>query len=344
MIQQHRKHIAWTLLIILVTFLTACSGQATRVSATPTPIPTPVIPTKPTYEVQRGSVEQKLKFTGRIVPVEESELFFGIGGRVDEVLVEQGEDVEEGQLLAVLETGNREFDLKRAQAQLDLAILDYRMTELQTPSYQKTYSLTMAIKEKQVELAQINLDELNKAVADARIVSPMDGRIRSLRLTGGAVVEAFKPVIVVSDLSELEVTADVGGDTLTRLEEGMPVTILPVILEGEILDGQIVSLPYPYGSGSRETAAQSVRISSIGDLSEVGYKIGDLVEVLVLIDQSADTLWLPPQAIRTFEGRKFVVVRDDEGQRRVDIRVGLQGDDRVEILEGLKEGEIVLSP
>lgn len=331
-------------LILLVLLLVSCSGQSTRENATPTPIPTPVIPTKPTYKVQRGAVEQKVKFTGRIVPARESELFFGVGGRVDEILVAQGDDVKEGQLLAVLETGNREFDLKRAQAQLDLAVLDYRMTELQTPSYLSTYSLTMAIKAKQVELAQINLDELNKAVADARIVSPMDGRVRSLRISDGAVAEAFKPVITVSDLSVLEVNADVGGETLTRLEEGMPVSILPVVLEGETLEGQVVSLPYPYGSGSRETSDQSVWIISNSDLAQAGYDLGDLVEVVVLIDQSVDALWLPPQAVRTFEGRKFVVVKDDEGQRRVDVRIGLQSEDRVEVLEGVLEGETVLAP
>jgi len=345
-IDSRKSGLMFTHLILLVIMLlaSACSARETTQEATPTPIPTPVIPTKPTYKVQRGTVEQKVKFTGRIVPVIEQELFFGVGGRVDEVLVLQGDDVSEGQLIAVLETGNREFDLKRAQLQLEMAQLAYQMTEIQTPKYLTTYSITMALKEREVELAQLSLDELNKAVADARIVAPMDGRVRALRISEGAVAEAFKPVVVVSDLSSLEVSADVGGETMTRLEEGISVTITPVVLEGDVLEGVIVTLPYPYGSGSQNAADQSVRISAMSDLIAAGYEPGDLVEVEALLEQSTDALWLPPQAIRTFEGRKFVVVKDGDAQRRVDVRTGLQGEDRVEILEGLQEGEVVLAP
>ncbi len=263
---------------------------------------------------------------------------------MDEVFVEQGEDVKAGDLIAVLETGNREFDLQRAQIHLEMAQLAYQATEIQTPKYSNTYSITMALKQKEVDLAQLNLDELNKAVADARIVAPMDGRVRALRITEGAVVEAFKPMVIVSDLSNLEISADVGGDTLTRLAEGMDVTIHPVVLEGDVLDGTVITLPYPYGSGSKNATDQSVRISSFSDLIEAGYEPGDLVEILAVLEQSIDALWLPPQAIRTFEGRKFVVVKDGDGQRRVDVRTGLQGEDRVEIIEGLEEGEVVLSP
>jgi multidrug efflux pump subunit AcrA (membrane-fusion protein) len=87
-----------------------------------------------------------------------------------------------------------------------------------------------------------------------------------------------------------------------------------------------------------------LRIAVDQDLVAEGYEVGDLVEVVVLLDKSEDILWLPPQAIRTFEGRKFVVVKDGDGQRRVDVRTGLQSDDRVEILEGVEEGQVILAP
>jgi multidrug efflux pump subunit AcrA (membrane-fusion protein) len=60
--------------------------------------------------------------------------------------------------------------------------------------------------------------------------------------------------------------------------------------------------------------------------------------------QAANVLWVPPQVIRTFEGREFVVVQDGEFQRRVDVQVGIKGNDRVEITDGLTEGQIVVGP
>jgi len=72
--------------------------------------------------------------------------------------------------------------------------------------------------------------------------------------------------------------------------------------------------------------------------------LGDLVRVQVVLEKKDSVLWLPPQAVRNFEGRKFVVVQDGDGQRRVDVKVGITGDDRLEIVDGLTQGQIVVAP
>jgi multidrug efflux pump subunit AcrA (membrane-fusion protein) len=74
---------------------------------------------------------------------------------------------------------------------------------------------------------------------------------------------------------------------------------------------------------------------------EVEWEVGDLVKVTVLIEHSEDTLWLPPAAIRTFEGRKFVMVREEDRLLKRDVKLGIEGEDRTEILEGLEEGQII---
>ncbi len=81
-----------------------------------------------------------------------------------------------------------------------------------------------------------------------------------MTLRDGAVAEPFETVIIVADLSNLEVSGDVGGDSMTELAEGMEVTLTPVVLEGNTLTGKIYSLPYPYGSGSKDALDQSLRI------------------------------------------------------------------------------------
>jgi len=72
--------------------------------------------------------------------------------------------------------------------------------------------------------------------------------------------------------------------------------------------------------------------------------VGELIRVTVVVERRDNVLWVPPEAVRTFEGREFVVVRDGETQRRVDVEIGIRGDDRVEIEAGLTEGEIVVAP
>jgi multidrug efflux pump subunit AcrA (membrane-fusion protein) len=70
--------------------------------------------------------------------------------------------------------------------------------------------------------------------------------------------------------------------------------------------------------------------------------LGDLQRVTVVLERKDNVLWLPPQAIRTFEGRKFVVVQEGDAQLRVDVKVGIESEDRVEIEEGLTDGQIVV--
>jgi len=115
---------------------------------------------------------------------------------------------------------------------------------------------------------------------------------------------------------------------------------------GVELTGTIRRLPYPYGSGGKGTTVEeldkSTRITVNEDLAEYGIELGDLIRVQVELERKDDVLWLPPQAIRLFEGRRFVVLKDGDIQRRVDIEVGIETQDRVEIEEGLEEGQVVI--
>ena len=58
----------------------------------------------------------------------------------------------------------------------------------------------------------------------------------------------------------------------------------------------------------------------------------------VVIEERDDVLWLPQSAIRQFSGRNFIVVRNEGLQQRVDVRLGLEGDGKVEILGRRRRG------
>jgi multidrug efflux pump subunit AcrA (membrane-fusion protein) len=46
--------------------------------------------------------------------------------------------------------------------------------------------------------------------------------------------------------------------------------------------------------------------------------------------------------VRAFEGRRFVVVRKGDRESRVPVKVGIETDERVEILEGVEEGDLIV--
>jgi len=435
--------------LIVVIALVGCSGgdAAPSENATPTPIPTPIVPTKPTYVVQRGEVINTVQFTGRIAPVVEEPLFFRSSGYVANVFVKRNDWVEEGDIVAELEVTdlknrlaeveaalqsavanneqrqaeaeaelhtaelnlaklkainpsldivNAEVALERAQRQLTYAEREYdeaknrpwewkydevkenytnqlRDAELNLMVAEANYSQArqaaqvhtydVQIQEQTVELAQMRLaqlesgldieqlrltvESLNSQLNDARLVAPFDGKIMSLSVSEGRSVEAYRDVAILADPSELEISADLTDRVLVDLVEGMPVTAALVSRPDEAFSGEIRRLPYPYGSGGSQSSSvededKSTRVAIDPGSSNAQYEEGDLVRVTVVLESKQDVLWLVPQAVRTFEGRKFVVVQEGDGQRRVDITIGIESEDRVEIEEGLEEGQVIV--
>jgi multidrug efflux pump subunit AcrA (membrane-fusion protein) len=362
------------------------AGQADE--PTPTPIPTAIVPTQPTYEVRSGEIVRETSFTGRVAPVIEHELFFRTGGRVRTLYAERNAEVKAGDVIADLEIDDLErevvsaqLNLERAQARLaeaqaelafnqreaeiNVEIARLRFTEVRRASPDDLVAL--AIQQKQVELAELALERLNAgvdpllendvaraelemeklqtAIADATITAPIDGQLLSLSLTVGRPVEAFAPVAVVADTQQLEVSSDLTSSQMQDLVEGMPVELMMVGRPGQTLTGTIRRLPYPYGSGggaSVEDLDQSTRIVIEQAPDEAGYSLGDLMQVQVELERKDNVLWLPPQAIRVFDGRRFVVIQDDDTQRRTDVKTGIQTPDQVEIVEGLELGQVVI--
>jgi multidrug efflux pump subunit AcrA (membrane-fusion protein) len=95
-----------------------------------------------------------------------------------------------------------------------------------------------------------------------------------------------------------------------------------------------------FGSNTQRTGSNVARITVD---SNAPLEFGTTARVSTVLSKRESTLWLPPGAIRRFRGREFVIVKESDGrERRVDVKIGISGADRVEILDGVKEGEVVI--
>jgi multidrug efflux pump subunit AcrA (membrane-fusion protein) len=106
------------------------------------------------------------------------------------------------------------------------------------------------------------------------------------------------------------------------------------------LIGFVRQLPFIGGSDETNTDDRAVHVA-LQD-KNVTLELGELATVIITLEQKDNALWLPPAAIRTFQGRDFVVIQDGDAQRRVDVKLGIKGEDRVEVLEGVQEGQVVV--
>ncbi len=247
----------FVLTIIGLIVLTSCGSQATFgdpiVDGEPTPIPTVIVPTRPTYTVQLGDIVYEREFHGRIAPVISQDLFFQQDGRVEAIYFEDGSDVQTGDVLVALDTSvleeqlqqaetdlevaesllqsvidQAEFDRQRASLNLDLAQLrlDYAIAQAEEPpTLQNTF--TMREREIQRDLAQLSLNEVNTEIN------------LELRM---AVTHAERRVAdIQSQIDTAQLVAPLDGRLLTlRLSVGDPVVAFESV--GVIADLRVLEV------------------------------------------------------------------------------------------------------
>lgn len=334
--------------MLIVTVLSACSSSTATIEApTPTPIPTPVPAVRPTFTVERGDIVNQLDFQARILSMVTKDLKFKTAGRVAKVSVAEGDTVKHGQLLAELQTSIDPYELKRAQLNLQKAQLSQQLFEAQTSKNAKGYALGQALKKVDVDLAQLELDQINQVVVQAQLVASMDGVVQTVNIAENGDVDASTIAVTLADPNQLEISASLSEAQMEPLAEDMPVSFTSGTGAGETFPGFIRSLPYPYGKSAQSTSAsddRSVRITLLGEWQKSGLGLGSPVKVSLIVASHQGVLWLPPQALRKFENTTFVIVQDAQGQHRANVTTGLSTGERVEITEGLSEGQIVVAP
>jgi RND family efflux transporter MFP subunit len=348
--------------LIATLVLESCSADGNPASeeATPTPLPTMAALAKPTYTVQRGEVIGTVSFTGRIAPVDQQPLFFPIDGRVRKVYVKEGDTVQTGTVIADLEGAAdlqrqlemSQINLKRSELNAEIAQLNFDLFVAQTPKGSTIYEKRLAIEQDKLELAKLDvqqatlgIQELEDSLSKTQLIAPMEGQVIELQLSAGSQVHAYNSIGTVADVTKLEISANVtDNNILDQLEVGMTATLVPSSGLGKPGTGSVRRLSLTSGSAQPMEQDKSVRLSLDIPAADSGYKMGDLVDVTVIVVKKENVLWVPPQTIRTFSGRKFVVVQNGNVQTRVDVKLGVIGEDRVEILEGLTEGQVVVSP
>lgn len=183
--------------------------------------------------------------------------------------------------------------------------------------------------------AQLRVDQIKADIARASLYAPIDAEVLEVIIKPGDNAEAFRTVITLALPEPKEVLANLSVNDTQRLSAGL-VGKCQVINQPETAVGCVVRrLPL-----SSRDADQTTRIAAALESPTSG----QLIEVEMPLQVREDVLWLPPTAIRTFQNRTFVVLQTPDGQRSVDVVIGLRTDERVEIISGVSEGDVVVGP
>jgi len=237
------------------------------------------------------------------------------------------------ELRDALLAGEDNPDILAARDALETAELELSMAE----------NNTFKTEQKTLDAAQRAYDKALKDVEGGRLVSPRDGTVSSINLIPGNMVSAFSPVVEVADPSQIEFQANLGTDVMKLLSEGQSAEIRPVERPDLVLVAVIRRLPAPYGKdgGAVTDIDQSTRFQLV-DTKDYLLEANARGKLSIIIERRENTLWLPPEALRKFGERDFVVVRDGAMEKRVTVALGIRSTDRVEILTGLRAGDVVV--
>jgi HlyD family secretion protein len=254
----------------------------------------------------------------------------------------------------IVKNGQSDQKVQEAQRKLDSMIKGKGNKDL-IEAQRKVKDARLALEEAQsgsynteqkaVEDAQRRLDKAQKKVEDGRIVAPQNGQLLAISISEGDTVTAFDPLVEIADPSQLEVASELGAEQMKQLAEGQPVEINTLSRPDVVMPAIIRLMPAPYGSGGSGAVQEQDRTTRFKILDLKGQEVEagvTIVKIRIVLEHKDNVLWLPPEAVRSFEGRRFVVVREGERERRVTVKIGIETEDKIEIVEGLKEGDVIV--
>ena len=290
-----------------------------------------------------------LTVNGDIAAWQEAVVGAEAGGlQLVEVLVNVGEHVRKGQLLARLQSNTLGADLDQTRASLQEAEAALeeaagnaerarRLQETGALSAQQISQLLTGEKTAQARVAvlkaRLKADELR--LSQTKIVAPDDGTISARPATIGAVVQNGQELFRLIRNDRLEWRASVASADLGRIKTGMKASIYAA--NGQVLRGAVRSIAPTVDTTSRNGLVY-VDLAP-GQAAKAGMFARGELDLGRIAAQT-----LPQAAVQMRDGFHYVYrLESDSKISEVKIKVGQRLDDRIQVLSGLKAGEKVVA-
>ncbi|MCR9257238.1 MAG: efflux RND transporter periplasmic adaptor subunit [Alphaproteobacteria bacterium] len=247
-----------TFLILGTLALAGCDGgQETVVDA-----PEKVRPIK-SYEISELAGSSRLSYSGTLVAADTSSLSFPISGTVATVLVEQGDSVAQGQVIAELDPEPFELDVSAAQAEMDRAEADFaakrteinRQQELFNKGWIAQAALDQATAGFEGAQAQLDYARSRRALAQRNLentvlVAPFDGTIAERSVEPFQEISGGQSIVLMNSAGALEVEIAVSDTMVQRLSRGLTVDITVPNIERCGCKARITEIATTSGTGN----------------------------------------------------------------------------------------------
>lgn len=205
------------------------------------------------------------------------------------------------------------------------------------------------IKQYQAQLSEIqaNIDQLVKKNKETTVYAPIDGIIMATEIHEGAMVQAGAELYEIGGPKGLYIESNILIEDIKEIKEGSIVRIEDEDLGISNLTG-IVRKIYPKAvsiTSDLGVEQKRVKIEVSMDSQNLDLKPGYEMVIKIVTQRKENTLLIPDKALFEYQGKDSVFVNEGGVAKLRTIEKGLESEEQVEVLSGLKAGEIViLSP
>ena len=285
----------------------------------------------------REPVTDTLSIVGTVLANESVEIKAQVGGAVEKLHFEEGQQVGQDALLIELDGGKIAASLAQADANLRLAETKWeRVQELV-----KTKAVSQQESDEAhsiYDAARANAELFRQQLRDTKIKAPFAGVMASRLVSPGQVVAAQQSLASLADVDPVKVEGSLPERFLSRAKTGQKFDFHVAAYPGEDFAGEVYFIA-PQIDPVNRTGMVKARVPN----PEGKLKPGMFATVHLTLKVKEDAVVIPEAALMPQGDATMVVIVDAEMTAQIrPVRVGLRSAGRVEIVEGLKGGETVV--
>mgnify|MGYP001030115647 FL=1 len=260
-----------------------------------------------------------------------------IAGRIAAIHLREGMPAAKGAVLVALDASTQAAELRQAEANLALSQANHRRTE---ELYEKKFVSARARDE-----AAANLKVLEAAVALAQarlqktqIRAPFAGIVGIRNVSVGDYVKEGQELVNIEDIGALKADFRLPESYLSRLRKGQSVEVSTDAMPGQTFKGTLDAID-PLLDASGRAISLRARLEN----PDLKLRPGMFVRVRLAFGGERQGLAVPEEALVPAGDDNFVFRVSEGKAQRVMVKVGQRRDATVEITEGLKAGDEVVS-
>ncbi|GGN45707.1 metal transporter [Novosphingobium indicum] len=295
---------------------------------------------------QAGGLGSEILAQGTVTatPAGEAIVTARAGGAVTRVLKRLGDPVRAGETLAIVQSRDAAQIAADRTAADARSVLAQRTLARERHLYEQKVTARADYEQAQAEAAVAAAEARRAQVAagaanvtrdgsGAIVASPISGRVTAENVSLGAFVQPETELFRIADPSKVQIEATVGPIDAQRLAPGDRAIIeLP---GGRTIDARVRAVTPGLGGETRSATA----VLDVAGSLQPGLAVR--VRLLPSRGEVSDAIVISEDALQSLEGRDVVFVRTNQGFRTQNVTIGQRSAGRVEIVSGLKPGQMI---